>query len=48
MKEPYWPQTCASDEKFDMVADNGSAEWINEDAAAADAAAAGTKNIIMM
>jgi hypothetical protein len=40
VKDPYCPQTCASDEKLDIVVDNGSAEWINDDAAAAELAAA--------
>ena len=43
VKDPYWPQTWAREEKLDMVVDNGSAEWINDDAAAAEAAAAEEK-----
>ena len=40
MKDPYWPHTCASEEKFDMEEANGSAGCSND--AAAELAAAET------
>ena len=40
VKDPYWPHTCASEEKFDMEEANGSAGCSND--AAAELAAAET------